>query len=362
MIQLSALGNMGMSSSSKTSETEGERSSSFEALLLLTSKIGMEKEKEKTVEPFGLLNQGFLVSSMPQTSMNGPIPNALAVTASGNSTEKSLFQQVTMIVNQTGPLEDAVLQQLGKGQTEKKPIELVGNTDSQDNGPGAQPGEKHILPFEVTSVQIVTKEAVPVEQTGRKPNMPSPSVAENGEELNLQEWPASQQVNQNPPSPIFSSEKAVSADPVRAVQFDKDVSTFIQSAMNLQGGEEGIEATFTLAPKHLGKVDVKVIIQDGSVTAEFFTSTPLGKELLESHANVLRTALEAQGLQVSKIDISQQSISNFMGPFSQKGDSNSRQGQPDSRRRSQQLVVNQEEEYRDYVIDIGRGSKINTTA
>ena len=63
---------------------------------------------------------------------------------------------------------------------------------------------------------------------------------------------------------------------------------------------DGIEAAFTLTPGHLGKVDVKVTIQDGKLTAEFLTSTPLGKELLETHIQALRSALETQGLQLFK--------------------------------------------------------------
>jgi flagellar hook-length control protein FliK len=125
-----------------------------------------------------------------------------------------------------------------------------------------------------------------------------------------------------------------------------------------------MEAAFTLAPKHLGKVDVKVTIQDGQVTAEFLTSTPLGKDLLETHVQSLRSALETQGLLVGKIDISQQSTtaSNFLGHFSQKGDSQTRQGQQDSRKRGEQPLHKAQDEYRDYAPETGWVSKINTTA
>jgi flagellar hook-length control protein FliK len=162
-----------------------------------------------------------------------------------------------------------------------------------------------------------------------------------------------------------TQEKPVLATPspsVQATQFDQDVSQVLKSAMNVQQSKDGIEAAFTLAPDHLGKVDVKVSIKDGHVTAEFLASTSSGKNLLETNVHALRAALETQGLQVEKINISQQNTSSFMGTFSQKGDSNTRQGQQDSRKRNERIVNNQEKEYRDFGQDTGWVSQINTTA
>jgi flagellar hook-length control protein FliK len=85
--------------------------------------------------------------------------------------------------------------------------------------------------------------------------------------------------------------------------------------------------------------------------------------LLESHVQVLRSALETQGMQVGKIDITQQTSTNFnfMGAFSQKGDSNGRPGQQDSRKRSEPVQLPIQDEYRDYITDTGWVSQINTT-
>jgi flagellar hook-length control protein FliK len=164
----------------------------------------------------------------------------------------------------------------------------------------------------------------------------------------------------------LSSDQQVQMPTVRASHFDQDVTTFLQSSIHITGKEDGIEAAFTLAPKHLGKVDVKVTIHDGQVTAEFLTSTPLGKDLLETHVQTLRSALETQGLQVGKIDVSQAQTStagtNFMGAFSQKGDSSGRQQQQESRKRSEQAIIQTQDEYREYGVETGWVSKINTTA
>jgi flagellar hook-length control protein FliK len=163
--------------------------------------------------------------------------------------------------------------------------------------------------------------------------------------------------------PIISNEKVVPTQTVQANQFDQEVTKFLQSSINVTGMEDGVQATFTLTPEHLGKVDVKVTIQEGQLTAEFLTSTPLGKELLESHVQALRSALETQGLLVGKIDIAQQTSThlNFMGAFSQKGESNGRQGQQDSRKRSEPVQLPTQDDYRDYTTDPGWVSQINTT-
>jgi flagellar hook-length control protein FliK len=149
--------------------------------------------------------------------------------------------------------------------------------------------------------------------------------------------------------------------PVRATHLNKDVSFVLQNAIHVQKAKDSLEATFSLQPQHLGKVDVKVSIKDGNVTAEFFASTPSGKNLLEANVQALRTALEHQGFQVDKIDISQQNT-NFSGPFSQKGESQQRQGQQDSKKRNGHGGYKQEEDYRDFSADIGWVSQINTTA
>jgi flagellar hook-length control protein FliK len=172
--------------------------------------------------------------------------------------------------------------------------------------------------------------------------------------------------NNGPSVPTFTTRvdphgKDVFGMPVRAEHLVKDLTSGLSTAIDIQKLKEGFEAYFTLKPEHLGKVDVKVFIHEGNVTAEFFTSTPLGRDLLETQVHALRTALEQQGLQVNKIDISQQNT-QFSEAFSQKGDSQTRQGQQESRKRNSQTFITSEEEYPDYTAENISISQINTTA
>jgi flagellar hook-length control protein FliK len=155
-------------------------------------------------------------------------------------------------------------------------------------------------------------------------------------------------------------EKQAMPSTLNVVQFEKEIDLFVKSAFQVQDLSDGIEASFSLSPEHMGKVDVKVSIIDGSVTAEFLTSTTTGKDLLEAHVQTLRMSLETQGFQVDKINVSQQNASTFLGSFSQKGESNGRHPQQEAKKRNVQMITNQETEYKDYGLD--SGTQINTTA
>jgi flagellar hook-length control protein FliK len=350
VIQLSGIQMKNMNPTGKMAAKEGEQAASFEALLQLIDQVQGQQEEEDT-EPFGFINQLAQPPSLQQDALTGPILHQV-----GEGIEKkSLMVQVQVepnieMVKQTAdnPLFQSTIKnlvtvdgQMGEMQSEVASI-------FQEPVTGELGKETGILTQKVvTNEEFNQKEFPDVNQTGRNSLVDAFTV-----------------VNSTPTNqPVISNEKVVPTQTVQANQFDQEVTKFLQSSINVTGLEDGIEAAFTLAPKHLGKVDVKVTIQEGQVTAEFLTSTPLGKDLLETHVQTLRSALETQGLQVVKIDISQQTInSNFMGAFSQKGDSNARHGQQDSRKRNEQQLIQIQDEYRDYVIETGWVSKINTTA
>ncbi|WP_053365301.1 flagellar hook-length control protein FliK [Bacillus sp. FJAT-27245] len=177
----------------------------------------------------------------------------------------------------------------------------------------------------------------------------------------------------HPLQPVIAGDVPV----LRANNFEQDIKQFFQSVLQpqpaMEGKEgmkpvvsfqrfvDGTEAIIKLSPEHLGDVEVKVKIQDGQVKAEFLASTHQGKDLLETQLHALRSALEVQGLQVGKIDITLQSSNSFMGAFSQRGDTNPRQGNQESRKRGEDKI-SAEENYHDYGFDTATHSQINTTA
>lgn len=91
-------------------------------------------------------------------------------------------------------------------------------------------------------------------------------------------------------------------------EFAPEVSEWINRNMKLSNGQAGsTEAKFSLYPEHLGHIEIKVNSLLGQVSAEILTDTPLAKEVLEGQLQHLRAALQQAGIQVQKLDISQQS-------------------------------------------------------
>ncbi|MFF2888077.1 flagellar hook-length control protein FliK [Paenibacillus sp. NPDC057967] len=65
------------------------------------------------------------------------------------------------------------------------------------------------------------------------------------------------------------------------------------------------EAKLKLFPEQLGQVDVRISMQNGVLTAMFQTDTSKAKDLLENQMAQLRAALQAQGLNVEKLEVTQ---------------------------------------------------------
>jgi flagellar hook-length control protein FliK len=335
VIQLSGIQMNGMNQTGKMAAKEGEQGTDFDALLQLIGQI----EQEEDTESLGLINH---LTFLQQNPLIEPF------------------------------LKHMSLENSSLAQTQGEPIQVVNHTvlKTFEKGPMTSTEIKgEIQPDAAIFLQETEATGTQTEDTVKG----LVGLIQNNEDSGQKE----SQTSKNAPAdflpmfhstptnqPMISSEKVIpTTQTVHVNQFDQEVAKFLISSINVTGMEDGMEAAFTLAPEHLGKVDVKVTIQDGQLTAEFLTSTPLGKELLESNVQALRSALETQGLQVGKLDITQQTSThlNFMGAFSQKGDSNGRQGQQDSRKRSEPVKLPTQEEYRDYITDTGWVSQINTT-
>lgn len=93
-----------------------------------------------------------------------------------------------------------------------------------------------------------------------------------------------------------------------ASNFAEEFTQFSIRTIKLQSGADGMsEARLSLYPQHLGHVNVKLIMQNGHLTAQFMADTAAGKEMLESTMAQLRTTLQSQGIQVEKIEVTQSS-------------------------------------------------------
>jgi flagellar hook-length control protein FliK len=146
--------------------------------------------------------------------------------------------------------------------------------------------------------------------------------------------------------------------PVPVQNFAKEVSGFLVGKFDIAKFQGISEARISLYPEHLGQVDVKITMQNGHMVAQFVTEHLLAKESLEGQMGQLRSALQAQGIQVTKLEVTQNSsLSSHM----YHNDSQSRQrgsGQEQGNRRGElkeedHLLVNDlNEEWNEWMAEL----------
>lgn len=127
-------------------------------------------------------------------------------------------------------------------------------------------------------------------------------------------------------SPLKPAAAAAPAVPVE--QFGKEISGFLVNKFEIVKLQGMSQARISLYPEHLGQVDVKITMQNGQLIAQFVTEHAFARESLEGQMAQLRSALQAQGLQVSKLEVTQNSsLSSHMyqDGRQQSGDTNQQQ-------------------------------------
>ncbi|OAB41337.1 flagellar hook-length control protein FliK [Paenibacillus glacialis] len=104
---------------------------------------------------------------------------------------------------------------------------------------------------------------------------------------------------------------AAAAIPVE--QFAKEMTSFVVNKLDIVKQNGMSEARISLYPEHLGQVDIKITMLNGQLVATFMTEHAGAKELLEQQMSQLRFALQSQGLQVEKLEVTQnQSLQSHM--------------------------------------------------
>lgn len=66
------------------------------------------------------------------------------------------------------------------------------------------------------------------------------------------------------------------------------------------------EMKIQLQPEFLGKMTIKIAVEEGILTAKFITDSHQVKHMLDSNLNTLRQSLEAQGIRVEKAEVNVQ--------------------------------------------------------
>lgn len=139
-------------------------------------------------------------------------------------------------------------------------------------------------------------------------------------------------------------EQPVSTYTVKADQFATQVSDVFVKQLKV-GTLKGLtEAKIILHPQSLGQVDVKITSQNGLITAQFSVDNRVGKEVLDSQLSQLRTALVQQGLQVDRLEVTQQQSQEQQFSFQQQKEQ-SKQQQSFNRQQQEQQAQSSESSF-----------------
>ncbi|CAM4256984.1 flagellar hook-length control protein FliK [Paenibacillus typhae] len=106
---------------------------------------------------------------------------------------------------------------------------------------------------------------------------------------------------------------------VPVTQFAQQMDTFISGKLEIVRKGGVAEAVITLFPENLGQVDVKLTMQNGNLIAQFATTHSGAKEMLEQQMSQLRAALQSQGIQVEKLEVTQNNTPLFSQFNGQQG-------------------------------------------
>ncbi|MEN6460453.1 MAG: flagellar hook-length control protein FliK [Syntrophomonas sp.] len=113
--------------------------------------------------------------------------------------------------------------------------------------------------------------------------------------------------------------KEVVADTAKTSQMPdtKEIMDQIVKKTDLMVKLNSSEMQIHLKPEFLGKMLIKVMVDDGVVTARFITENQNVKQVLEANLNSLRQSLESNGMRVDKTEVSVQLYND--GNFNNSG-------------------------------------------
>ncbi|RKP55460.1 flagellar hook-length control protein FliK [Cohnella endophytica] len=165
-----------------------------------------------------------------------------------------------------------------------------------------------------------------------------------------------------------SAMKATLPAQVPVQQFAEQVEKFLVKQFQLTLGNGTSEAKLSLTPEHLGQVDIRIVMHNGQLTAQFMTDNAMAKDMLENQMAQLKTSLSGQGLQVERLEVVQQSSSastSFMQQEQRHSSSGNGQG-GNGRGKGEALedsaLFAAEMERTSSLKDFGFGGSISTTA
>ncbi len=222
--------------------------------------------------------------------------NKMALSADNNDMLKSLLEHKSDIKSFLQILANKVDQ---KGIARLQPL-VLNNNDKKAN------------------VQQINKKDITITSEKTIPNQVQPIQAKVMNQVNTEDSKTDEpkvvnvdlnklQIQQ--PNILFTAKTAPveipKAQPIENLNVNQDFSQELGKVLikNLQLPNGSTETKIQLHPNELGQINVKLLADNGQITAQITASNALGKELLEGQIHQLKHSLIQQGYQVEKIEV-----------------------------------------------------------
>lgn len=185
--------------------------------------------------------------------------------------------------------------------------------DAQTQAPAARPAEIFAVPQEAETVQTVQaaegsvrENAAAVTQTAAKPEASDSAREQPVVKMEAAVQPAVQTPVQETQQ-AKPAEQAAQPAPAEQTDFVKDNVMRIVDKMRASAAEGRYDFDVELKPDFLGKVNIKIVMENGDIRMHIKTEDMGVKGLFTDQTSSMQAALKEKGIAVSQIDVSYQS-------------------------------------------------------
>lgn len=312
---------------------------------------GEDKDNGEASDSNGIAAIAAAVTSVNQSTQTNSAESGstLPTAAQGNgaqlpgaSQESPTGEQLSTVANAKEIATETQLQATVSDPTKAKPgtqaensNEVAGQTDNNGQNSGVDTNLKVSGEQDSNSTDI--KKIIDHESHRLQSSKIISSAGENNQETNSdaqltklanENTQTGQVLNQTDFQPLKDLNEVNTGKTSSSGQSPEtnDIIDQIVKKAELMVKQNASEMKIQLKPEFLGKMLVKVMVEDGVVTTRFVTENQHVKQVLESNLNTLRQSLESNGIKVEKAEVSVQLYND--GNFNNSGGGHNMWQQP----------------------------------
>lgn len=177
-------------------------------------------------------------------------------------------------------------------------------SDDQQQGNQQSSGQRHAAPLTNAAPTETPQPQAPIDAPAAQPlRQPVAEAAPTPDDPALIEAPAPQQSIGSVGAKQGATQSQAAAPSLGQVETEQAFTASVQRGLAAAVRQQGGTLTIKLDPPTLGKLTIKMTIDQGKVNATFDAQTAQARDLLMEHTTTLRAALRDKGLSVERLEI-----------------------------------------------------------